>query len=208
MTDTAETLSKEERTLSRLIDALEIPDRVSLENLFAEDVRLRASVPQLDVERTGRADAAALMVGWFADATDIARVHSAVDIVGDVWHAAYRFRLREADADLVVEQHAYCTIGDGLITSIRVMCSGFRPVAGAVSDAADVRLDALGEGCATLTPRIAAAMRAMESGQVLAVLADDPAAPDGIAAWSRMTGHQVVGASAESGGTCFFLRHS
>jgi TusA-related sulfurtransferase/ketosteroid isomerase-like protein len=212
-TATTETSTAAERVLSRLIDAIETPDRPALGSVFAEDVRFRASLPRRDIERTGRAEAAAAMLGWFADATDIARVHFAIDVVGDVWHASYRFTLREAGADLVVEQHAYCTITDGLITSIRVMCSGFRPVdnmgagGGESPAAADVRLEALGEGCATLTPRIATAMRAMQSGQILAVVTDDPSAPDGIAAWSRMTGHEVLRTDTEAGGTRFFLRH-
>jgi tRNA 2-thiouridine synthesizing protein A len=195
------------RTLERMIDALESRDLTVLEGVFAEHVQLRASLPQRDVQRSGRAEAAALMVGWFTDATDIARVYGAVDTVGDVWHAGYRFTLREAGADLVVEQHAYCRISDGLIASVRVMCSGFRP-AGVEDAGADASLHAVGDGCATLTPRIAAAMRELESGQVLAVLTDDPAAPDGIAAWSRMTGHEIVATTTESDGARFFLRHS
>jgi TusA-related sulfurtransferase len=225
---TTETDTAQQRTLNRMVDALESVDSEALQSVLADDVRFRASVPRRDVERTGRAEAAAVMVGWFAGATDIARVHRAIGIVGDVWHAEYRFTVRDRDAHLVVEQHAYCTISDGLITSIRIMCSGFRPAdsagattsaapktadnAGAAANAAprtaaDVRLDALGEGCATLTPRIATAMRAMASGEVLAVLTDDPSAPDGIAAWSRMTGHEIVGTDTESGGIRYFLRH-
>ena len=69
------------------------------------------------------------------------------------------------------------------------------------------RIDALGDGCATLTPRVAAAMRQLDSGQVLAVLSDDPAAAEGIAAWSRLTGHAVVAAAPEGAGTRFYLRH-
>lgn len=191
-----------------MIDALEAADTPALQSVFADDVKLRASLPRSDVERTGRADAAALMVGWFADATDITRVHSAVEAVGDVWRASYRFTLRESGADLVVEQHAYCTCKDGLIAAIRVMCSGFRAAVSADTVAAvDIGLDALGEGCATLTPRIASAMRTLAPGQLLAVLTDDPAAPDGIAAWSRLTGHEIVGTIAEPDGTRYLLRH-
>jgi TusA-related sulfurtransferase len=192
-----------ESVLHRMVDALESVDRVRLEDVFAGDVRLRASLPSRDEERSGRAEAAELMLAWYRDATDITRVHGEVDSVGDVWHAGWRFTLREADADLVVEQHAYCTVTDGLIVSIRVICSGFRPAGHRV----DVTLDSLGEGCATLTPRIAAAMRDLAPGQVLAVLTDDRAAADGIAAWSRLTRHEVVGTAAEPGGIRFLLRH-
>jgi TusA-related sulfurtransferase len=195
--------STQESVLHRMVDALEATDRAGLEGVLASDVRLRASLPRRDVERSGRGEAADLMLAWYSDSTNIARVHSVVDSIGDVWHAGWRFTLQEAGADLVVEQHAYCTVTDGLIESIRIICSGFRPA----GTASAVTLDALGEGCATLTPRIAAAMRSLASGQSLAVLTDDPAAPDGIAAWSRLTGHAVVATSAERGGTRFLLRH-
>jgi TusA-related sulfurtransferase len=200
--------STQESVLHRLIDALESADGPGLEGVLAHDVRLRASLPRRDVERVGRAGAAELMLGWFRDATGIARVWSAVERVGDVWHAGFRFTLREDGADFVVEQQAYCTLDGGQITSIRLICSGFRPpVPRPAATGVDATLDALGDGCATLTPRIAAAIRELAPGQVLAVRCDDPAAPDGIAAWSRLTGHELVGTAAEPGGTRFLLRH-
>jgi len=196
----------ERAALTGLVDALGAGDRGALERLLAEDVHLRAALPRRDVERTGRAEAAALMLGWFSDATDIARAHRAVDRVGDVWRVSYRFTLRENGVALVVEQHAYCAVADGLIASIRLLCSGSRPAGAATL--ADVWLDARGEGCATLTPRIATTMRGLRAGQVLAVLTDDPSAPDGLAAWSRLTGHEIMARSAEPGGTNFFIRRS
>jgi len=42
--------------------------------------------------------------------------------------------------------------------------------------AAHVRMDLLGQACATLTPIIASRMRQLESGQVLEVVSDDPTA--------------------------------
>jgi hypothetical protein len=117
----------EQAALTGLVDALASGDRGTLERVLAEGVHLRAALPRRDVERIGRAEATALMLGWFADATDIARVHRAVDRVGDVWRVSYRFTLREDGVDLIVEQHVYCAFADGLIASIRLLCSGFRP---------------------------------------------------------------------------------
>ena len=56
----------------------------------------------------------------------------------------------------------------------------------------DSVLEAFGEGCATLTPRIRARMRQLDSGQVLEVVSDDPAARDGVPAWSRLTGNPLL----------------
>jgi len=193
--------SAQESLLGRMVDALEAVDRTGLDAVLAEDVTLRASLPRRDVQCSGRAEAAELMLGWFRDGTGIVRVGHTVERVADVWHVAWRFTLCEAGADLVVEQHAYCTVAAGGIVAIRLLCSGFRAVE------AGATLDALGDGCSTLTPRIAAAMRELAPGAVLTVLCDDPAAPDGIAAWSRLTGHELIGAAIEPAGARFLIRH-
>jgi tRNA 2-thiouridine synthesizing protein A len=50
-------------------------------------------------------------------------------------------------------------------------------------------------------------MRAMASGQVLEVLADDPTARLGVPSWCRLSGNALVATVAEDGGrTRFFLR--
>jgi TusA-related sulfurtransferase len=53
-------------------------------------------------------------------------------------------------------------------------------------------MDLVGQACATLTPIIASRMRALESGQVLEVVSDDPTARSGLAAWSRLTGNPMI----------------
>jgi TusA-related sulfurtransferase len=76
-----------------------------------------------------------------------------------------------------------------------------------VQPQANAVLEALGDTCATLTPRVQAALRALESGQVLEVQTDDPAAREGVPAWSRLTGHPLV-ATVEEGAerTRFYLQ--
>jgi len=58
--------------------------------------------------------------------------------------------------------------------------------------AADAVLDAPGSSCANLTPMIKQRMNTMSSGQVLEVRADDPAAREGVPAWSRLTGNPLL----------------
>lgn len=71
----------------------------------------------------------------------------------------------------------------------------------------DATLEGLGEACATLTPLIWRRIRRLESGQVLEVTSDDPAAREGVAAWSRLTGHELLTSIEESDGrTRFYLR--
>ncbi len=69
-------------------------------------------------------------------------------------------------------------------------------------------LDAPGASCAYLTPLIKERLALLASGEVLEVQADDPSAREGVPAWSRLTGNELV---ACIGGkrrreTRFFLR--
>lgn len=71
----------------------------------------------------------------------------------------------------------------------------------------DAVLDAPGSSCASLTPLIRARIRELASGQLLEVRSDDPAAREGVPAWSRLTGNPleaVVEDDAER--TRFYLR--
>jgi TusA-related sulfurtransferase len=68
-------------------------------------------------------------------------------------------------------------------------------------------LQAAGETCATLTPLIRATMRTLDSGQVVEVRTDDPAAREGVPAWSRLTGNELVLTVQEDAEqTRFYLR--
>jgi len=71
----------------------------------------------------------------------------------------------------------------------------------------DIRMDLVGQDCATLTPIIAARIRQLPSGQVLEVISDDPTARSGLAAWSRLTGNPMVAIVEDGPGrTRYYLR--
>ena len=73
--------------------------------------------------------------------------------------------------------------------------------------AADVRMDLVGQACATLTPIIASRMRQLESGQIMEVVSDDPTARSGLASWSRLTGNPMVAVIEDGPGrTRYYLR--
>jgi TusA-related sulfurtransferase len=77
---------------------------------------------------------------------------------------------------------------------------------GAIPDGTEL-LYADGETCATLTPLIRAKMRELEAGSMLVVRTDDPSAREGITAWSRLTGNELVATVDEdSGHSRFYLR--
>jgi TusA-related sulfurtransferase len=68
-------------------------------------------------------------------------------------------------------------------------------------------LDAPGTACAYLTPLIRERIMPLSSGQVLEVTSDDPAAREGVPAWSRLTGNELIASVAEGKRkTRFFLR--
>jgi ketosteroid isomerase-like protein len=112
---------------TRLVEAVATQDEVALAACFASDVKFRALIPPGLRERTGAGEAASLISQWFGDSTELHLLDSRSDEVGDRLHVSYRFAGVEEGKAYVVEQHLYCTIGDGKITRADLLCSGFRP---------------------------------------------------------------------------------
>lgn len=72
---------------------------------------------------------------------------------------------------------------------------------------ADAVLEAYGASCATLTPLIKAKLGELSTGDVLEVRSSDPSASEGVPAWSRLTGNQLIAAVEEEAGPArFFLQ--
>ena len=53
-------------------------------------------------------------------------------------------------------------------------------------------LDARGEFCPSPVQKTNIELSKMQVGQILTVLADDPAAEDDISGWARRLGHEIV----------------
>ena len=70
----------------------------------------------------------------------------------------------------------------------------------------DLTLDAGAAGCGDLTPLIKDRMRELRSGQVIEVLTEEPAAHEGIPAWSRLTGNDLLHVERDAGRSRFYLR--
>ncbi len=60
--------------------------------------------------------------------------------------------------------------------------------------------------CAALTPAIKNKLNLLNSGQVLEVRVDDPAAEGDISAWCRLSGHQLLAAVREGSMLRCYLR--
>jgi hypothetical protein len=112
---------------ARLVDALAAQDAAALAECFAPAAEFRALTPHGVRERTGAVEASALISRWFGDSTELQLLDSQSAEIGDRLHISYRFAGVEEDEAYVVEQHLFCTIGDGKIERADLLCSGFRP---------------------------------------------------------------------------------
>jgi hypothetical protein len=111
----------------RFVEAVVARDESAVAACFGASAAFRALIPPGVRERTGANDAAALIVGWFADSTELELVESRTEEVGDRLHVAYRVEGVEDGEQYVVEQHLFCTLDSGLIERADLLCSGFRP---------------------------------------------------------------------------------
>ncbi len=72
----------------------------------------------------------------------------------------------------------------------------------------DKVLDCLGLLCPIPVVKTSSAIKQIDVGQVLEVLADDPGAPPDMEAWSRQTGHELIAQSTENGQFHFWFRRT
>lgn len=71
----------------------------------------------------------------------------------------------------------------------------------------DLQLDLTGLKCPLPILRAKKALAAMQAGQILAVRATDPGAPDDFAAFCRQTGHQLLASDTDNGIFTLVIRH-
>jgi len=93
---------------------------------LGDPVRFRALTPGGLHTADDRASAAHRFQKWFGDADQLVLLALEVQPMHDRLHITYRFRAHE-DQWYIIEQQAYCTVHDGHITQIDLLCSGFRP---------------------------------------------------------------------------------
>ena len=140
-------------------------------------------------------------------------------MVGEKLAIFYRLSFEKDGQPYTTEQQLYCSLRDGLIDQLSLLCSGFQPVQVLVEaphrpnqwtahplinrpmrnhrSSADAFLKVetsggQGSTCAILTPSIKHKLGEMSSGQVLEVQVDDPSAKEDIEAWSRLSGNSLL----------------
>jgi hypothetical protein len=116
---------------ARYVDALAAKDTDALLELFAADIVFRGMTPGRFWEAGSPEEVVQnVLYQWF-EPTDIIEgiEHVEVGAVVDRERVDYRFRLRNQDGVFAAEQRGYFDVdGDGRISWMHVMCSGFRPI--------------------------------------------------------------------------------
>jgi hypothetical protein len=112
--------------------ALAAKDFARIGELLHPQVNFRALTPRRNWEADDAGTAIAdILRQWFDDGDEIRGLeHLECDAFADRERVGYRFSVHNADGDFLVEQQAYLEPRDGRIGWMRVVCSGFRPVAG------------------------------------------------------------------------------
>jgi TusA-related sulfurtransferase len=72
----------------------------------------------------------------------------------------------------------------------------------------EVRVDAVGRRCPLPVIELAKRIEDVAVGDVVALVADDPAAASDVAAWCRMRGHDYVGTRPEGEATAYLVRRA
>ncbi len=70
----------------------------------------------------------------------------------------------------------------------------------------DQVLDCSGMLCPVPVVKASKAMKELQSGQILKMVATDPGAPPDMEAWSRQTGNELLLSTTEGGKFVFFLK--
>ncbi len=72
----------------------------------------------------------------------------------------------------------------------------------------DQVLDCSGLLCPVPVVKTSKAVKAMEVGQILKLIATDPGSPPDMEAWSRQTGHELMRSMQEDGKFIFFIKRT
>jgi len=114
----------------RFARALAAKDFDRLVSLLHPEVDFRGMTPGRFWEASNAVQAVHEIVrSWFEDSDQIDELLQVeTSRVADRERVGYRLAVTNPDGSFIVEQQAYYETGDGSITWMRVLCSGYRPV--------------------------------------------------------------------------------
>jgi TusA-related sulfurtransferase len=183
------------------LDALLARDYTAARALLVEDVRFRMLVPDELMTEADADGTIGRFTEWYA-AADRFEVEASTltEIEGRV-AVVYHFRLHNTDGWQAIEQHLMLDVNDeGRIEAIDLLCSGFRSIAAHDSTGLH-QFDAGEMGCADgLAGEFRRQMQEIPVGEVLVVIARDPAAKEDLPPLARLMGHVVRSVEAPGDG--------
>ena len=110
------------------IQALIEKDFQRLAEVCHPDVRSRLMTPKRFDSLENASDLTQKVEGWFGECSSIQKEQTRVAMVGEKLAIFYRLRFEKEGAPHTAEQQLYCTLRDGLIDQLSLLCSGFQPV--------------------------------------------------------------------------------
>ena len=114
----------------RFVHALAQHNRADLLGVLAPDVDLRGMTPGRFWEAIAAEDLVDNVLLSWLDVHDVVQQVLSLDRdrMADREHVSFRLSVHTPDGHHLVEQQAYLMVDDGLISWLRMMCSGFRKV--------------------------------------------------------------------------------
>jgi hypothetical protein len=115
----------------RWVAAIAVRDSAGLAALLTDDIDFRGLTPRKAWEATTPAEVVDVVLGtWFDDGTSIDEVEEVTtDEVADTHRVGYRFRATTDEGPHLIEQQAYYRCEGEAISFLRIVCSGYRPLA-------------------------------------------------------------------------------
>jgi TusA-related sulfurtransferase len=187
----------DEAPATTFVEALARRDFGALEATLSSAVRFRALLPSGPLELQDPATIVERLTAWFGASERFEVQEASAQAVADRMRIRYRFRLRPhpfvpESGWHVIEQVAFCEIADGTIAALDILCTGFRPELEVESSVLHT-FDAGNMGCADgLSGEFSRRIKSIAVGDVLTVVARDPAAKEDLPPLARMMGHQVL----------------
>ncbi len=176
--------------LEGFLEGLRRRDFGAIRKRLDPGVRFRALIPPGVSEATSAEAAVDSLREWFADLLEFELIDWDVEPLADRLHLTYRIRGRDEEGVFLVQQQVYCDVAEGRITTMDLLCSGFRHVPQTVGGVH--HYDAGSLGCTDgLAQEFRRRIGAIPIGDILAVLARDPSAKADLPPLARLMGHRV-----------------
>ena len=114
----------------RFVHAYTQHNRADLLDVLAPDVDFRGMTPGRFWEASTAEDLVDNVLLQWIDVHDVVQQVLSLDRdwLADREHVSFRLSVHTPDGHHLVEQQAYLMVDDGLISWLRMMCSGFRKV--------------------------------------------------------------------------------